>query len=109
MKKFLTVSFFIIISFVASRCNQEQSAKTDITKDSIQVTTSAPTYGGFDNQVDWGKHIVAIGGCNDCHTPKKMGPAGPEDNMDLLLSGHPAQVPVPDINRKEIESKGLAV
>lgn len=38
-----------------------------------------------------------------------MGAKGPEDNMDLELSGHPCQAPEPKIDRKEIESKGLGV
>ena len=25
-----------------------------------------------------GQYLVTIGGCNDCHTPLKMGPKGPE-------------------------------
>ena len=36
-------------------------------------------------------------GCHDCHTPKKMGPQGPEPDMTRMLSGHPesAQLPPP--------------
>lgn len=36
-----------------------------------------------------GKYLVAVAGCNDCHTPLKMGPAGPEPDMSRMLSGHP--------------------
>ena len=38
-----------------------------------------------------------------------MTPKGPVLDEDLLLSGHPAQMPPPDIDRKEIESKGLGL
>jgi hypothetical protein len=31
-------------------------------------------------------------GCNDCHTPLKMGPRGPEPDMSRFLSGHPEQM-----------------
>jgi len=41
-----------------------------------------------------GKMLVAFGGCNDCHTPKKLGPNGPEPDMDRMLSGHPEAVKV---------------
>jgi hypothetical protein len=34
-----------------------------------------------------GEHLVHIGGCNDCHTPKKMTDHGPELDLDLTLSG----------------------
>jgi mono/diheme cytochrome c family protein len=40
-------------------------------------------------QIERGHMLVIGGGCHDCHTPKKIGPAGPEANMDLMLSGHP--------------------
>lgn len=48
-----------------------------------------------------------MGGCSDCHTPKKMTPKGPVPDMKMYLAGHPAKVPLPKVNRKEIESKGL--
>lgn len=38
-----------------------------------------------------GAYLVTVGGCNDCHTPLKMGPRGPEPDMSRMLSGHPEQ------------------
>jgi hypothetical protein len=34
-------------------------------------------------------------GCNDCHTPWKLGPKGPEPDMSRALSGHPADFVMP--------------
>ena len=42
-----------------------------------------------------GKYLVTVGGCNDCHTPWKMGEKGPEPDMARLLSGHPQDVALP--------------
>ncbi len=42
-----------------------------------------------------GEYLVNSYGCNDCHTPMKMGPKGPEPDMSRFLSGHPAEVKVP--------------
>lgn len=42
-----------------------------------------------------GKYLVTTSGCNDCHTPFKMGPAGPEPDMDRMLSGHPEGLVMP--------------
>jgi hypothetical protein len=42
--------------------------------------------------VERGRYLVTIGNCGDCHTPWKMGPAGPEPDATRLLSGHPADV-----------------
>jgi mono/diheme cytochrome c family protein len=41
-----------------------------------------------------GEYLVTIGGCNDCHTPMKMGANGPEPDMSRMLSGHPEQLKV---------------
>ena len=108
MRKKLTLALAIAAcsttAFMA--CNQP-SAGTDTPK--IDSTAMAPMYGGFESQVKWGEHLVTIGGCNDCHTPKKMGAHGPELDMDLTLSGHPSKMPPPDIDRKMVEAKGLGV
>jgi mono/diheme cytochrome c family protein len=37
-----------------------------------------------------GKYLVTIAVCNDCHTPLKDGPNGPEPDMSRMLSGHPS-------------------
>ena len=46
-------------------------------------------------RVERGKYLVTVGGCNDCHTPLKMGPKGPEPDMSRMLSGHPDSFPIP--------------
>jgi mono/diheme cytochrome c family protein len=48
-----------------------------------------------EGKVARGKKLVALGGCNDCHTPLKMGPNGPEPDLARLLSGHPAELKMP--------------
>jgi hypothetical protein len=47
------------------------------------------------NVIDRGKYLVTIMGCNDCHTPKKMGPQGPEPDLTRLLSGHRQETKLP--------------
>jgi len=46
-------------------------------------------------RVERGGYLVTISGCNDCHTPMKMGPKGPEPDMSRMLSGHPEQLKMP--------------
>lgn len=47
-------------------------------------------------KVQRGEYLVKIMGCNDCHTPWKLGPQGPEPDMERFLSGHPEQIgPLP--------------
>jgi mono/diheme cytochrome c family protein len=47
------------------------------------------------SQVARGKYLVVGHGCNDCHTPYKMGDNGPEPDMTKFLSGHPADMALP--------------
>jgi mono/diheme cytochrome c family protein len=44
-----------------------------------------------------GLYLVTLGGCNDCHSPKKMTPHGPAPDEALLLSGHPADEKLPQV------------
>src|SRR5215467_13088374 len=46
-------------------------------------------------RVERGAYLVKTMGCNDCHTPLKMGPKGPEPDMTRALTGHPAEVVMP--------------
>lgn len=87
--------------FIFSQCTENSTTKKE--------PEQKPKFGGYESQVKWGEHLVLLGGCNDCHTPKKMSPKGPVPDNSLFLSGHPAEMPAPDIDRKEVESKGLAV
>ncbi len=52
-------------------------------------TDAAPKQGASSAPIKRGEYLVTVGGCNDCHTPWKMGPNGPENDRSRLLSGHP--------------------
>jgi mono/diheme cytochrome c family protein len=45
--------------------------------------------------VERGEYLVTVAGCNDCHTPFKMGPNGPEPDMSRMLAGHPQNLQMP--------------
>ena len=47
------------------------------------------------SRVERGAYLVTIMGCNDCHTPLKMGANGPEPDMSRMLTGHPETVQLP--------------
>ena len=94
----------IAVALISTQCADD--AKKEETG---EVKPTVAQFGGFDSQVKWGERLVFIGGCHDCHTPKKMGPNGPENDMSLMLSGHPAQMPPADYDSKEAAKKGLIV
>ncbi len=109
MKKLSTIITIVLVPaiFIFSKCNENKSNENGNKKDTALVANAGT--GGFESQVKWGEHLVIIAGCNDCHTPKKMTSTGPEPDFSLALSGHSEKVPPPDVDRKEMESKGLAV
>lgn len=83
-------------------CNQPEE-KTP------QTTAKEKDYRGFSSREEFGGHLVTVSGCEDCHTPKKMGAHGPEFDSAVRLSGHPANMPDFDIDRKAMAAKGLVV
>lgn len=111
MSQKLTIYGCIFISGIATliSCMGNSSTGSSNTSKTDSSMSSQKIYGGFENQVKWGESLVALGGCNDCHTPKKMGPGGPDDDMSLMLSGHPAKQPPPPFDVKEAAKKGLIV
>jgi len=64
-------------------------------KAATPVVTSTPPQAAVEGMIERGGYLVKIGGCNDCHTPLKEGPNGPEPDMDRMLSGHPANLKMP--------------
>ncbi|MES2829508.1 MAG: c-type cytochrome [Bacteroidota bacterium] len=100
----ITSLVFGTICFIG--CSENKSSESTVTStDAVEK----PNFGGYETQVKFGEHLVTIGGCNDCHTPKKMTPMGPVDDSTLMLSGHPEKLPAANVDRKEMESKGLIV
>ena len=93
-----------ILCFLFYRCTSATEA-TDITNDS--TSSDADLHAGYASQAEWGSHLVIICGCNNCHTPKKMTDHGPEPDTNLLLSGHPSEIPPPILLQAQV-SKGLA-
>lgn len=62
------------------------------------VPGKGPTGGSYPPaQVAQGGHLVTIGGCDDCHTPKVFDPAAgmPVPDMARRLAGHPEGAPDP--------------
>src|SRR5262245_27267536 len=56
-----------------------------------------PATDGKAAQIERGRLLVSIGGCNDCHTPMKFDPevGMPVPDRSRMLSGHPEGAPDP--------------
>lgn len=106
MKKQMIAIGFAVGAVLLSQCGQETSGHSKESANASQTQY----YGGFENQVKWGEHLVTVSACHDCHTPKII----TADGLMLLdssrlLSGHPAGMPGPDVDRAAMERKGLTV
>lgn len=74
----------MVVAVLVSACGNQRSASAEPSGDASK-----------DALVARGKVLVTVGGCHDCHTPKKMGPKGPEPDMTRMLMGHPENEPAP--------------
>lgn len=84
MKKLiLSGAAVVILLFVGA------VACTDSAAD--QKTTASASN---DDLVTHGEYLVNTLGCDDCHSPKRMGPQGPEIIPELRLSGYQANNPL---------------
>jgi hypothetical protein len=84
MKKSIIIlsSFIAIVSFILVACTSG-SAKND-----------NPIVISQDSLIKRGSYLVNAIGCDDCHSPKKMGPQGPEVDMEHRFAGHLANTPL---------------
>ncbi len=82
------VAVLLLVPVLVSSCSTPPPAQAPSPS---EVPAAAPAV----SQVERGKMLIIGGGCHDCHTPKKIGPNGPEADMDRMLSGHPESEGVP--------------
>lgn len=94
MKKkiFQFTAIATVVIMAAISCDQNTENKTG----NLSVSN--------DSLISRGAYLVTISGCDDCHTPKKMGPMGPELDMDKRLSGYRMEVPLPPVDTNVIKN-----
>ena len=85
--KSLFVGITLIVATVAAAGCSTNPAAANTGAAAATSAAAAPAV-----SVERGKYLVSVIGCSDCHTPLKLGPKGPEPDMDRYLSGHPEQV-----------------
>jgi hypothetical protein len=97
MKK-LAVCLFALMLFTCAitiiSCNHQSNAKP------VEVGSNISK----DSMIKRGEYLVTIMGCDDCHSPKKFGPNGPQPDMDRRLSGHPSNMPLANFRQSDLKS-----
>lgn len=76
----------------AAACQAPPTAQDQPASPTPATPIPAPTE---TSAVERGLYLVTVAGCNDCHTPLKMGSNGPEPDRERLLSGHPETLTLP--------------
>ena len=88
MKTLLLFSAFsIIVSLGCTPGKTDSNERPELTKTEL---------------IKRGEYLVMVGGCNDCHTPKIFTEKGMELDATRMLSGHPENAPLPDIDPKAL-------
>ena len=87
----VAILFSVFTFFIYLGCDNSQKAvenKNDI---------SAVRQLEGEQLVHRGQYLTTVAGCNDCHSPKKFNAHGFTFDSGRLLSGHPADSPLPPI------------
>lgn len=96
------LSIITILLLPILSCNNDGHQSSEKNDSALKVASS------FENEVDRGKYLVGIMGCNDCHSPKRLGENGPEIIPELMLSGYPSDRPVVTFDSEMIK-EGFAM
>ena len=102
MKKNNVILLFAVFcfAFVNTSCSNSNQKSTE-SETAVKAVSQ-------EDIVKRGEYLVTIMGCNDCHSPKKMGPNGPEIIPELMLSGYPSDRPVVKFDDPKIK-EGFAM
>src|SRR5437773_10793625 len=80
------LSAWVPAAIVIAACNQPPAPQA--APPAAAPAAAAPAQ----DPVKRGEILVTVGGCHDCHTPKKLTPTGPVPDLDRALSGHPQDI-----------------
>jgi mono/diheme cytochrome c family protein len=92
----LTFAGILAIGIVSCNSNKQPHASEtdDITQERVL---------GKEELVARGQYLMTIGGCHDCHSPKKFTAQGMELDSTKLFSGHPAGSSIPPLSAEALK------
>jgi cytochrome c553 len=95
-------SMALIVALSIIACNSSKSESKN--NEGLTVVKGISEAESGEALIKRGQYLVTIMGCNDCHSPKIMTPQGPVIDSAHMLSGHPASLPVPKVERSLLQS-----
>lgn len=90
---FLKTQIVLVAILGLFGCNDSQK-ETNIYEPQVNVQA----------QIERGRNLVNVIGCNDCHSPKIMTDRGPIDDPERLLSGHNSKEELASYNTETTKS-----
>ncbi len=95
-KSILLMTAIVISTAIAFVACMDTTAEKSDAKTNIQSNDAATIAA----RIKQGEYLVSITGCDDCHSPKRMGTQGQEIIPELRLSGYSSTRPImkPDSN-----------
>ena len=102
MKNQMIIGCLFLMGIVFLACQAEVKTSPTAT-DQAAVAPAGMTKA---DSVKRGEYLIAVMGCTDCHSPKKMTERGPEPDADRFLSGHPANEVLPKMPDKSVYAPG---
>jgi hypothetical protein len=91
------IYLFVIVVFMAGTVTSCMESTQSKASTEPKVMSNA-------EYIQRGEYLVTTIGCNDCHSPKRMGPHGPEIIPELMLSGYQASRPMQAVNMDALKS-----
>lgn len=98
MKKTIAVSTILAVVGLTALVACNQSATT------VKETTAEISK---DSLIKRGEYLVSAIGCDDCHSPKNVGPNGFEIIPELRFSGFPSSNKTPSVDTSTVKSGWL--
>lgn len=94
---------FLALPFLFSACKKETYAKVPDTSSQVRLMEKEQlAVTSHEDLVKRGAYLVEAIGCADCHSPKRMGPKGPEIIPELHLSGYQASGKLPGMEHAAV-------
>lgn len=92
----------VVVATAVIACNSNNNPSQN--KEGLALVDGETETTSKESIIKRGEYLVTIMGCHDCHSPKVMTPQGPALDSALLLSGHPASMPMPKVNMEALQS-----
>ena len=95
MRNSLTLPSLVLLCIVFINACNSQAPETK------ETTATAPT---AEDKIKEGERLVAALDCEICHSPKRMGPQGPEVIPELRFGGHQAGSALPPYDEETLKA-----